>query len=50
MDREAWWATVRSIAESYTLLKGLSTHACYVKSESVKVFSRSVVAECPHGL
>ena len=34
MDREAWWATVRSIAESYTLLKGLSTHACYVKSEN----------------
>ena len=33
-DREAWWATVRSIAESYTLLKGLSTHACYVKSEN----------------
>ena len=27
MDREAWWATVHSVAKSWTQLKQLSTHA-----------------------
>ena len=26
MDRGAWWATVHGVAESWTRLKGLSTH------------------------
>ena len=28
MDRGAWWAMVHSVAQSQTLLKRLSTHAC----------------------
>ena len=27
MDREAWWATVHSVAKSWTQLNDLSTHA-----------------------
>ena len=27
MDRGAWWATVHGVAESWTRLKHLSTHA-----------------------
>ena len=27
MDREAWWATVHSVAKSWTQLKRLSMHA-----------------------
>ena len=27
MDRGAWWATVHSVAQSWTRLKQLSTHA-----------------------
>ena len=29
MDREAWWATVHWVAESWTQLKQLSTHTCF---------------------
>ena len=28
MDRGAWWATVYSVAQSWTRLKQVSTHAC----------------------
>ena len=28
MDREAWWAAVHRIAQSWTQLKRLSMHAC----------------------
>ena len=30
MDRGAWWAIVRGVAKSQTLLKQLSTHPCTV--------------------
>ena len=30
MDRGAWWATVHGVAESWTQVKQLSTHACMV--------------------
>ena len=29
MDRGAWWATVHSVAKSWTWLKQLSTHTTY---------------------
>ena len=29
LDREAWWATVHSVAKSWTRLKRLSTHTLY---------------------
>ena len=32
MDREAWWATVHEVAESWTLLKWLSMQACTVRA------------------
>ena len=32
MDREAWWATVHRVAESWTLLKWLSMQACTVRA------------------
>ena len=28
MDRGAWWATVHGVANSWTLLKQFSMHAC----------------------
>ena len=45
MDREAWWATVHSIAKSQIRQKGLSTRAqtfieqtvCYMAGKSTKV-------------
>ena len=30
MDRGAWWATVHRVAQSWTRLKGLSTHAHFL--------------------
>ena len=28
MDREAWWAAVHRVAQSWTQLRRLSVHAC----------------------
>ena len=44
-DRGAWWATVRGVAKSWTLLKRLSTHTCTQRNKnpsSVKMGSRLV--------
>ena len=38
MDRGAWWATVRGVAESRKQLKRLSMHACILKSTSLDIF------------
>ena len=35
MDRRAWWATVLDVAQSWTLLKQLGTHACILILEWV---------------
>ena len=34
MDRGAWWATVRRVAQSQTRLKQLSTHVRYVQEDA----------------
>ena len=34
MDRGAWWATVRRVAQSQTQLKQLSTHVRYVQEDA----------------
>ena len=32
MDRGAWWATVHKVTQSWTQLKQLSIHVCYLSS------------------
>ena len=41
MDRRAWWATVLDVAQSWTLLKQLGTHACILILEWAKFIALS---------
>ena len=42
MDREAWRATVRKVAQNRTQLKRLSTHPCN-RSQTQEIGSRNVM-------
>ena len=40
MDGGAWWATVHTVAQSQTELKGLSMHACTQAQPRIRLCAR----------